>query len=271
MYSGTFSRRSLARTLRRPALVGLLDYHGEIIGEIAGGVEVVSREEWERMCALLDSRRTGRPSGPVHILSGVVKCALCGSRLKGGPRPNLPPYADGLPRREYRCARTAEYPGCGKLHIDARPAELAVDEAMRTRLGDPRRAAKMAAHLSKVSERRVKIEGELGRLQESADDLATKTAAWGVERVDKAMQPLLKRIDALRTQLAGLEAPAQADTAAADAVAAWDDAWTRRDIPAMRAMIKRTFPRLTLDRQTHHNDHGPHRFQWDPPAKPAAA
>jgi hypothetical protein len=57
-------------------------------------------------------------------------------------------------RREYRCTRTADRPGCGKLHIDALPAELAVDEAMRARLGDPRRPTKVAAYLCKVVERR---------------------------------------------------------------------------------------------------------------------
>jgi site-specific DNA recombinase len=266
-YRGGMSRKSLARILAREGNAGLLVHKGEIIGELAGVTPIVSREEWERMCALLDGRKTGRPPGPVHVLSSTIRCGLCGKKLRGGPRSHLPAYPDGSIRREYRCMRSPDYQGCGKLHIDALAAELAVDEAMRARLGDPRRAAKMAAHLSKVSERRAKIEAEIATLHESTDELATRTAAWGLDRVDKAMAPLLARTKALQAQLATLDGPAPADTAAADAVAAWEDAWTRHDIPAMRAMIKRTFPNLTLTPQTHYNDHGPHRLLWDPPTR----
>lgn len=264
-YEGKFRRSTLARTLRRPAVVGLLDHHGEIMGELVGTEPIVSREEWERMCALLDSRKTGRPAINRYPLSSALHCGLCGYRLRPNTRPQLPPYPDGRNKWEYRCFRSADRPGCGKIHIDGLSADLAVDEAMRARLGDPRRASRMAAHLAKVSDKRAKIEAEITRLTESADELATKTAAWGVARVDKAMAPLLVRIEALHSQLAGLDAPAQADAAAADAVAAWEDANQRGDVIAMRAMIKRTFPNLTVAPQTFYNDHGPHRLLWDGP------
>jgi hypothetical protein len=186
-------------------------------------------------------------------------------RLTGNPRPHQPPYPDGSARREYRCLRNADKPhACGKNHIDALPAERAVDEAMRARLGDPRRAAKMAAHLVRISERRAKLEAEIAMLKEAADNLSTKTAKWGVDRVDKAMEPLLDGIEKLRGQLAGLEAPAQAETAAGDAVRAWEEAKARGDFPAMRAMIKRAFPNLTLIPSRHFNDHSPDRIIWEP-------
>ena len=188
--------------------------------------------------------------------------------MSGNPRAGLPPYPDGTIRREYRCLKQADRAGCGGIHIDARTAEEAVDEAMRTRLGDPRRAAKMAAHLTKMSEQRAKIESEIVQLQESADELALKTAKWGVDRVDKAMEPLLARIDKLHTVLSGLDGPKHADTAAADAVAAWDDARSRNDFPAMRAMVKRAFPNITVAAQRHYNDHSPARIVWDTPNPP---
>jgi DNA invertase Pin-like site-specific DNA recombinase len=262
-YNGRWSRRTLARTLSREALAGLLVHNGEIVGEIAGADPIVTREEWERMVALLSARKTGRPHGHVHVLSGAIACGLCGRKVSGGPRTTLPPYPDGSVRREYRCRRSADYPGCGKLHIDAVPAELAVDEAMRARLGDPRRAARMAAHLSKVSERRSTVQTEIARLNEQADQLAEKTAAWGVTRVEKAMAPLLARVDKLTAELSTLDGPALGLDAAADAVAAWVEARQRGDVAAMRAMVKRTFPKLTLAPQTFYNDHGPHRLLWD--------
>ena len=233
------------------------------MGEIVGVEPVVSREEWERLRAMFDGRRHGRPPGAVHVLSGLMRCATCATPVPGAARSSQPPFADGSPRREYRCRPVADRDGCMVNHIDAQPAEFAVDEAMRARLGDPRRAAKVAAYLSKLSKRRADIEAELARLGESADELAGKTAAWGLARVDKAMAPLLARMDALRSDLAGLAAPNQAQGSADDAVAEWVAAWEGRDMSTMRTLIKRTFPNLTLLPPARHRDHGPHRLVWD--------
>src|SRR5690606_38278148 len=113
---------------------------------------------------------------------------------------------------------------------------------------------------AKVSQQRATIEAELAALRTSADELATKTAAWGLHRVDKAMGPLLARINNLETRLSTLDTPANDQSAADDAVAAWNEAMARHDVTAMRAMVKRTFPALALGPQTHYNDHGPHRI-----------
>jgi hypothetical protein len=142
---------------------------------------------------------------------------------------------------------------------------------MRARLGDPRRAAKMAAHLARVSEQRATVEAEISNLEEAADELATKTAAWGLARVDKAMAPLLTRIQTLRGELSGLEAPAHAEAATADAVRTWEKAKAAGDFPAMRAMIKRAFPKLTLTPSRHFNDHSPDRIVWEPTTRPGQA
>jgi hypothetical protein len=74
---GAFSRSSFSRTLRRPSVAGLLAHNGDIMGELAGVEPVVSVEEWERLCALLDGRKLGRPAGHVHLLSSVM-CAPVG-------------------------------------------------------------------------------------------------------------------------------------------------------------------------------------------------
>jgi site-specific DNA recombinase len=271
MSGGRWSRGHLSRMLQRPALAGLLVHNGQIMGEIAGVEPVVDRALWERLCAYFEGRKVGRPSGQTtasgitHFLSGMFLCASCGWAVRGGSRAaSLNPYPDGAPRREYRCYRTADHPGCGRNHIDARVAEQAVDVAMRARLGDPRRAARIAEHLSQVSQQRTALLGEISTLEESADQIATRTAAWGMERVDKAMGPLMARLDVLRAQVNALESPEQAHSAAADAVQAWETASERQDYPAMRTMLKRTFPHLTLNPPARYNDHSPTRIEWEP-------
>ncbi len=257
-------RHTLARSLSRPALAGLCEYSGTIVGTLAGVEPVVSREEWERLCGLFAARKLGRPPGKVHVLAGLIRCGRCGRPMLGAPRRNLPPYPDGSFKREYRCRRNSDRPECcGANYIDGLTADRAVGEAVKARLGDPRHAERIARRLATVQEQRAGIAAEINRLDASADDLAEKTAAWGVERVEKAMTPILRRIDQLQTQLAGLDEPEDAHTATADAVQAWDEAHERGDVDALRTMVRRAFPRLTLRPHTKRGDHSVERFDWD--------
>jgi len=268
-YGHSWKRSTFRRSLSRPAVAGLLIHQGEVIGEMAGVEPIVSREEWERMCAIFAGRPRGRPAGRVHVLSGLMRCARCGYPMTGMPRRSVKPYRDGSPRREYRCRPAADRPyGCGRNHIDAQAAENAVEHAVKTRLGDPRRAERIARRLARAQEERARVETEMATLRESADELATKTAKWGVARVDKALEPILARLTQLEIELAGIDEPEDADTAAADVAQAWDDAKGRGDLTALRAMIKRAFPNLTLRPATGWNDHSPARFDWDGPAPP---
>lgn len=260
---GPWRTPALGHMLCRPALAGLVAHKGEIVTTLAGIEPVVSREEWERMCGLFSARKRGRPAGRVHLLSGLVRCGRCGRPMFGVPRRNQTPYADGSPRREYRCRRSVDYPGCGRNHMDALAAESAVAEAVKARLGDPRRAERVAARLALVRAERATVEAEIQRLEESADALAEKTAAWGFERVDKAMAPILRRVQALREELAGMAEPESPSVAAADAADAWDRAMETGDTDTLRLMVRRAFPRLTLHPPQHYGDSSLSRLDWD--------
>ena len=65
-------------------------------------------------------------------------------------------------------------PGCGNNAIRATVAEEAVFEAMRARLGDPRRAEAMAAHLTAVDQTRGGLQNEISRREEAADESAVQ-------------------------------------------------------------------------------------------------
>jgi hypothetical protein len=218
------------------------------------------------MRALFEARRRGRPPGlGAYVLSGLMRCSRCGSVLYGAQRTNLAPYEDGSVRREYRCRRSTDdnRAGCGRNLIDARIAEQAVAEAVKQRLGDPRRADRIAKRLAATRTDRARIEAELATLKDSADGLAEKVAEWGLDRVSLSMTPILRRQQELHDKLARLEEAESGDAAAADAVAAWDEAAKRSDTSTLRAMIKRAFPRLALRPHERWGDHSPARFDWD--------
>jgi len=260
-----WSRATLSRTLCRATLAGLVMHGGEVVTELVNTEPVVSREKWERMCSLFAARKRGRPPSPVHLLSGLMRCAQCGTTLVGAPRRQLPPYPDGSFKREYRCRRTNDpnRPGCGANHIDGLTADRIVAVAVKARLGDPRRAQRIAQRLARVREQRAGIEADIARWDEAADDLAAKTAVWGVARVDKAIAPILREVAKLRDRLAGLDEPEDHRVAAADAAHAWDEAAERGDFPVLRAMIRRALPNLTLRMPARWGDHSVDRFAWD--------
>jgi site-specific DNA recombinase len=260
-----WDQTALKVMLTRASVAGLIEYNDELVGERVGVDPIVSREELLRLRAMFDARRRGRPPGlGDYLLSGLVACSVCGVALNGMPRPRCLPNPDGSPRREYRCRRNIRNGGCGQNYIDAYAAEQAVALAVKTRLGDPRRADRIAARLQVVAGERAQISGEIARLEEDADGLAVKTAQWGLERVDRAMAPITARLTELTAQLAAMDEPEAAEAAADSAVRAWDDATTAHDIPTRRAMIKRAFPRLTVRPPTGWGDHSPDRFIWDP-------
>lgn len=266
-----WQRHTLARSLRRPAIAGLLQHNGAIVGALADVEPVVNREDWERLCALFDSRKLGRPPGRKHLLAGIVRCGGCGAALQGTYRSNLPPYPDGTRKREYRCRRNADHPyGCGKTYMDGKVADAAVADAVKARLGDPRHADQVARRLARSTKRREKLHAEIGRLNESADSLAEKTAAWGTERVDKAMAPILERLDRLTAELATLDEPTDPVAAATDIADDWDWAAEQGDFDTLRAMIRRALPRLTLRPPARWGDHSVTRFDWDGTTLPNA-
>jgi DNA invertase Pin-like site-specific DNA recombinase len=255
-----WKRDGLGKSLTRPVLAGLVMLNGKVVSRLAGIDPVVRQEEWERLCAILAGRPRGRPQGEVHRLTGLMACGRCGHTLHGMPRRQLPPYPDGSVRREYRCRKDSSHFGCGHNVIDAVAAEAIVAEAVKARLGDPRRADRIAARLAQVREQRAVFQAEISALEASADNLAVKTARWGVDRVDKAMAPILTRLEQLREKVTALEEPEDAGMAASEAAAEWDKAEAAGDTAAMRAMTRRAFPNLVLHPAARRGDRSPERF-----------
>ena len=113
------------------------------------------------------------------------------------------------------------------------------------------------------------FQAEISALEASADNLAVKTARWGVDRVDKAMAPILTRLEQLREKVTALEEPEDAGMAASEAAAEWDKAEAAGDTAAMRAMTRRAFPNLVLHPAARRGDRSPQRFAWEGP-RPSA-
>ena len=231
---------ALRQALKRPSMAGYNVYDGEIIGRLAGE-PVLDDETWQRVMAMFDSRKRGRPNSGIYLLSGLIHCGRCGATLYGRPLTGRL-YPDGTQRRQYWCRKTPHGIGCGKLTVEQRWADEVVEAGVLEVLGDPRHTDRLAQRLATTRGQRAKLKAEVDRLNGDADALAGKVAAWGVDRVDKAMRPIADRLDALQKQLASLDGPESQSAAVADTVRDWEQGTT----VDRRAMVRRAFPRLTL-------------------------
>lgn len=93
---GQWTHTAVGRILRKPRLAGIQTRHGEIMLDgtgqpIIGQWEpIMDRDEFDRLQVAL--QRRSRQGGTFHghrkyLLSGIVRCGVCGARLYGMPTP----------------------------------------------------------------------------------------------------------------------------------------------------------------------------------------
>jgi len=87
-------------------------------------------------------------------------------------------------------------------------------------------------------------------------------------RAGKAMEPILTKLQTLRAGRDALEAPDDPHAAMRDAARERDEAEAAGDIAALRAMVRRAFPGLTLRPARPGGDRAPERFLRDGPRPP---
>jgi hypothetical protein len=137
---------------------------------------LVSPALWDRVQSRLAQRRAGRPAKRVYLLSGRLRCGVCGRRLYGGLARNGP---------YYRCASidwvAAGLAGrCGLKAQHAEALEARVWAALTTAFRDP------AALLPHLAHRQIR---------HAVSDIETQSAAGQlratVARLDRQIQRVL--------------------------------------------------------------------------------
>ena len=115
----TWSGSTLKQALIAPRMTGLRQ-HGEDMHE--GGWEpIIDRATWTALRAKMD-RPTGRPPTEAHLLSGIVRCGVCGGKLKQQTwtRPN------GSSFGKYQCLKRPGTENCGTLTVSKKSLEAFV-------------------------------------------------------------------------------------------------------------------------------------------------
>ncbi|MEU1230778.1 recombinase family protein [Streptomyces sp. NPDC005828] len=81
---GAWTIQSVKRVYRSERTGGIITYQGQDIGDSIYGAPL-SRQQWERAQAVLDSRSTPAAQGSgkrKHVYSGFLRCGRCGSAMR---------------------------------------------------------------------------------------------------------------------------------------------------------------------------------------------
>lgn len=161
-------------------------------GVTAAYPAIIDRERWTRLQAVLDERGAkGRVPRRRSLLTGFVRCSLCGAKMvRGSARGEA---------HSWRCRTTAG--GCGRLSIAAEPVEQVIVEAVLARL-DSETLPAVEAGDGDLDELRA-VEQEMGQLVKLLEDGRLSVVVY--ERGAAALERRQER--ALR-QLRGRQRPA---------------------------------------------------------------
>jgi site-specific DNA recombinase len=206
---GPWRSPTLRDLLSGGRIAGLRRHRGEIVGP--GTWEgIITPAERERVLARMAEQATsGRRSPRRYLLSGLLRCGRCGSKLYASPRANS---------RRYVCLSGPDHGGCGRLTVVAEPLEMLVTEAVLDRLDSPQLAATLAGRVSERADASG-LADALASDQKQLDELAAMLGKgemtareWRTARdqVDKRMTDRKRQLAAATQTDALLGLPGQA-------------------------------------------------------------
>lgn len=201
-------KRWTVETMRRMLYSARLSAQREHLGKIVAPGKweaIITPEQTARLRAILDERTRTR-TRPVrrYLLSGLLRCDLCGAPLVSRPQAN----GD----RRYVCAKGPGHSGCGRLAINAQPVEAFIEAAVLVQLDAPAVAAALAAAAS--ADAATAAEHDVVRQdREQLDDLADLFGRKLIGRSEwlAGRAPIEARIDAANRKLSRMSRIAALD------------------------------------------------------------
>lgn len=120
--------QTVRQMLTNPRMWGMRVHQGTVIGKAVWD-PIISPEDGERLRRkLLDPARRTNRTARRYLLSGMLRCGVCGATLKSTPKEG---------RRRYGCSMVAGTPGCGRIFIFAEMLEEFIVAAVLHRLDSP--------------------------------------------------------------------------------------------------------------------------------------
>jgi site-specific DNA recombinase len=229
-----WSSSQIRNVLSRRGLMGVREHKGQAVGDAAWDA-IVSPADWDAVRRLLgDPTRQSHTHGvaPVHLLSGIAECGVCGAWLR--------PYTlRGKPT--YRCAGLT--PTASKAHVSRarQPLDAMVTAFMVALLGRPDVVETLAAaagtadtEQAAAAREAADLEVKLAELEEAAGSGGISFAAFG-----RLEARLLEQLETARARATpAWMPPAVRDLAGPDAAARWAGVSLEVRRAAVRCLVR---------------------------------
>lgn len=187
--------------LVNPRYAGLRAHRGQAVA--TGQWEaIVTEDEHRRVLARFAEKKTsGRRAPQRYLLSGLLQCGKCGTRLYSSARRGN--SRNGSTTRRYVCSSGPDHGGCGRLTIVADPVERLITDAVLYRL-DTRELADVLAGRASTDERTQDLTRALDEDQEQLEELAAAYAEKAITMREwmSAKKPIQQRVEATQRRLA---------------------------------------------------------------------
>lgn len=191
---GTWGTTTLRNVLMSARISGQREHKGEIVAE-AEWPAIITPEQTQQIRAILTdpSRRTNRTARR-YLLSGLLVCGRCGSKLFSHPRGGV---------RRYACKSGTSFQGCGQMTIPADPTEQLIAAAVLHRLDGPELSAALQGRIVTDEHARA-LNDALSSDRAQLDELATLYAEKAITGAEwmTARKPIEVRMTATSRQLA---------------------------------------------------------------------
>ncbi|GAB3992344.1 recombinase family protein [Nocardioides marmoraquaticus] len=185
---------TLKGMLTNPRYAGLRAHNGVVVGP-AIWEAIITEDEHQRVLARYAAmKNSNRRTPQTYLLSGMLRCSLCGVRLYSSRRKD---------RRRYVCMKGPDHGGCGRMTIVAEPLERFLADAVLYRLDTPEMADALAGR-SSADERTREVAAALDQAQEQIEELSHAYAARDITMREwmTARRPIQDRLEALQRQMA---------------------------------------------------------------------
>lgn len=230
---GQWSGSSLRAVVTRASVAGLRSLNGQVVA-VGQWPAIISPERREQLLAVLQARaQSGRREPRRYLLSGMLRCGLCGVVLRSKQRAHN--------MRRYVCISDPAHGGCGHLTVVAEPVEFLVAEMVLFRLDSPQLAQVLSGKASQDEELAV-LAQEMATDTERMDTLAQMFAAGEIGRREwlTARKPIEERIaarDRRMIRASGHNALEGLIGAGSDLRASWSSLNLNRQTAIVRALV----------------------------------
>jgi len=187
---------TLRRMITSGRIAGLREHRGAVVGKAAWEPIISESDRNKVMARMAEVAVSGRRAPRRYLLSGLLRCGRCGSRLYSNPRRE---------KRRYVCLSGPDHGGCGRLTVVAPPLEELVASAVLYRLDTPELADTLAGRAAQDEQTAAlseAIANDRGRL----DELATLYADHQFEAREwmAARKPIQARLEDAERRLSRL-------------------------------------------------------------------